>query len=295
MAETKVKNQQFWYVAWALIIVGALFSGVEAFKDKGPSVEWKRVAMDGHRTGAQSVTLENVETALGTFKDEFYLTPSGVQYPLDSPVAEVASVLMEVQPRLATLKTVVGHSDGMYMNLRNQPDLPLGNLFADVLRSAGSTYFKVPMDFAVTNYGGIRCPLPQGPVTLEDISSMFPFKNYMCYVQMRGSSLITLLEQLASKPAFQAVSGCKVQVRGGKLVSALVGGAEIDPQRLYNVTTIDFLLDGGDQLNIGALSEKVVLSHVLLKDVMLDYVRSTEAAGQVISAASDGRVVYFED
>jgi len=86
-----------------------------------------------------------------------------------------------------------------------------------------------------------------------------------------------------------------VQVRGGKLVSALVGGAEIDPQRLYNVTTIDFLLDGGDQLNIGALSEKVVLSHVLLKDVMLDYVRSTEAAGQVISAASDGRVVYFED
>ena len=74
-------------------------------------------------------------------------------------------------------------------------------------------------------------------------------------------------------------------------MSALVGGKPIEPSRLYNVTTIDFLLDGGDKLNIGALADKVILSRVLLKDVMLDYVRSCEAAGKVIQAASDGRVV----
>ena len=72
---------------------------------------------------------------------------------------------------------------------------------------------------------------------------------------------------------------------------ALIGGEPIDPSRLYNVTTIDFLLDGGDKLNIGALAEKVVLTHVLLKDVMLDYVYATEAAGKEIVAASDGRVI----
>ena len=57
------------------------------------------------------------------------------------------------------------------------------------------------------------------------------------------------------------------------------------------MTTIDFLLDGGDKLNIGALAEKVELTHVLLKDVMLDYVISCEAAGKEIVAASDGRVI----
>jgi hypothetical protein len=92
-------------------------------------------------------------------------------------------------------------------------------------------------------------------------------------------------------PAFQAVSGCEVRTKGGKLVSAAVGGAPIDPARIYHVTTIDFLLDGGDKLNIGALAEKVVLTHVLLKDVMLDYVYATEAAGKEIVAASDGRVI----
>ena len=97
--------------------------------------------------------------------------------------------MMEVQPRLAPLKVVIGHSARMMMNDRDNPDLPLGNLFADVLRDYASRYFKVPMDFAITNFGGIRVPMPEGAVTMEDISSMFPFKNYLCYVKMKGSAL----------------------------------------------------------------------------------------------------------
>lgn len=286
-----MNNTKIWYIGWALIIVGAVFAGAQAMKDDGPRMEWRRVAMDGHRTGAQPVTASNIPEALGTFTDEGYMCPSGVCYPDDSPVAQEAVALMEVQPQLAYLKTVIGHSAGMYMNLRNQPDLPLGNLVADVFRDFGSRYFKVPMDFAVTNYGGIRTPMPAGAVTLEDITSMFPFKNYICYVQMKGAGLTKLLEQLAGTKAFQAVSGCEVRTKGGKLVSATVGGAPVDPERIYHVTTIDFLLDGGDQLNIGALAEHVELTKVLLRDVMLDYVRSCEAAGKEIVAASDGRVI----
>lgn len=289
-----MNNTKIWYIGWALIIVGAVFAGAQAMKDGGPAIAWRRIAMDGHRTGAQPVTAANIPEALGTFSDEGYMCPSGVCYTDDSPVALEAAALMDVQPQLAHLKTVIGHSAGMYMNLRNQPDLPLGNLVADVFRDYGSRYFKVPMDFAITNYGGIRTPMPAGAVTLEDISSMFPFKNYLCYAQLKGENLTKLLEQLAGTKAFQAVSGCEVRTKGGKLVSATVGGAPIDPARLYNVTTIDFLLDGGDKLNIGALAEKVVLSKVLLKDVMLDYVRSCEAAGKEIAAASDGRVIMEE-
>ena len=291
MAQTKVNNKPLWYLGWALVIVGAVFAGVQALRAPALSVTWRRVPMDGHRTGAIPVTADNLEQSIGRFEDDVYITPSGVQYPADNPVAQVAQALLEAQPALAHLKEVVGHSAGMYPNLRDTPDLPLGNLVADAFRAYGSSYFKVPMDFAVTNYGGIRMPLPEGPVTLEDITGMFPFKNYLCYVQMTGASLTELLEQLAGTKAFQAVSGCRAVVRGGKLVEALVGGKPIAPQRIYHVTTIDFLLDGGDKLNIGALSQKVVLSQVLLRDVMLSYVRSKEAAGEVLTAVSDGRVI----
>ena len=273
-------------VVWVLLALGVLLAIRQARQGDSPVIEWKRVAMDGHRTGAQCVTAENVDTALGTFTDDGYIAPNGTVFPEDSPVPEIASALMDAQPKLAGLKVVVGHSARMMMNLRTDPDLPLGNLFADVLRARGSKDFKVPMDFAVTNFGGIRCA-----ITLEDIQSMFPFKNYMCYVQMKGSNLTKLLEQLAGTKAFQAVSGVRVKVKDHQLVEALIGGKEIDPSRVYNVTTIDFLLDGGDRIAIGALAEKVVLTHTLLKDVMLDYVKECEAKGILVDGAADGRVV----
>ena len=278
-------------VVWVLFALGILLAVRQARQGDRPGMEWRRVAMDGHRAGARCVTAENVETALGTFTDDGYIAPSGAVFPEDSPVPEIASVMMDAQPRLSGLKVVVGHSARMMMNLRTDPDLPLGNLFADILRARGSREFKVPMDFAVTNFGGIRCPMPEGAITLEDVQSMFPFKNYLCYVQMKGSNLLKLLEQLAGTKAFQAVSGVRVKVKDHQLVEALVGGREVVPDKLYNVATIDFLLDGGDRLNIGALAEKVVLSRILLKDVMLDYVMECDAKGIVVDGAADGRVI----
>lgn len=255
----------------------------------GPRMEWKRVPMDGSRTGVVPVNAENMETALGTFEDD-YVAPNGRHFT-EGATPEVAMLLQEAQPRMARLKQVVGHSTHMLLNLRNEPDLPLGNLVADALRAKGSDYFGVPMDFAITNYGGIRVPLPEGPVTLDDMESMFPFKNYMCYAKVRGNNLLRLLEQLARTPAFQAVSGCRVKVKAHELVEAEVGGQPIDPDKLYNVTTIDFLLSGGDQIAIGALAEDVVLTPVLIRDVMLEYVQKMEAEGKVLDGKKDGRVV----
>ena len=256
---------------------------------QGPRMEWKRVIMDGSRTGVVAVNAENIDTALGSFEDD-YVAPNGRHF-VDGATPEVAAMLMEVQPKMAYLKEVVGHSARQMINLRTEPDLPLADFVADALFSKGTDYFGKPMDFAIINYGGIRIPMPEGAVILDDIEAMFPFKNYMCYAAVRGNNLQRLLEQLAKTKAFQAVSGCRVKVKDHELVEAEVGGAPIDPKRLYNVVTIDFLLSGGDQIAIGALAEDVILTPVLVRDVMLDYIKSFEAEGKLIDVEKDGRVV----
>lgn len=266
-----------------------LISLAAASCSQGPRMEWKRVPMDGSRTGVVPVNAENVDTALGTFEDD-YIAPNGRHFT-EGATPEVAMLLTEVQPKMARLKQVVGHNARTMLNLRTEPDLPLGNLVADALRAKGSDYFKVPMDFAITNYGGIRVPMPEGAVTLDDIESMFPFKNYMCYAKVKGSNLTRLLEQLAKTKAFQPISGARVKVKDHQLEEAEVGGKPIDPKRIYNVTTIDFLLSGGDQIAIGALAEDVILSPVLIRDVMLEFIQAKEAAGEVIDYQKDGRVV----
>ena len=256
---------------------------------QGPRMEWKRVPMDGSRTGVVPVTAENVDTALGTFEDD-YIAPNGRHFT-EGATPEVAALLMDVQPKMAHLKEVVGHSARLLVNIRTEPDLPLGNIVADALREKGSSYFGVPMDFAISNYGGIRNPLPEGAILMDDVEAMFPFKNYMCYAKVRGNNLQRLLEQLSKTQAFQAVSGCKVKVKAHELAEAEVGGEPIDPNRLYNITTIDFLLSGGDGIAIGALAEDVVLTDVLVKDVMLEYFQKMEAEGKVIDGQKDGRVI----
>ena len=256
----------------------------------GPRMEWKRVPMDASRTGVVPVNAENVDTALGTFEDDAYVAPSGARFT-EGATPEVAALLMEVQPKMAHLKAVVGHNARFMDNPRTECDLPIGNLVADALRVKAAEYFGQPVDFSVINYGGIRIPMPEGAVTLDDIESMFPFKNYVCLAKLRGDQLQRLLAQLAKTPAFQAVSGCRVKVKAHELVEAEVGGAPIDPNRLYNVATIDFLLSGGDGIAIGALAEDVILSPVLVKEVMLSFIREKEEAGEIIDYQKDGRVV----
>ena len=256
---------------------------------QGPRMEWKRIPMDGSRTGVVPVSAENVDTALGTFEDD-YIAPNGKHFP-EGATPEVAALLMEVQPRMARLKEVVGHNARFMVNLRTEPDLPVGNLVADALRVKAADYFGQPVEFSIINYGGIRIPMPEGTITLDDIESMFPFKNYMCLAKVRGNQLRRLLDQLAKTKAFQAVSGCRVKVKAHELVEAEVDGAPIDPKRLYNVATIDFLLSGGDGIAIGALAEDVVLTPVLVKDVMLEFIRGKEEAGEIIDYQKDGRVV----
>ncbi len=290
MAENELKRY-LKYLGVLLIVLGALFAVKAATAPREPSFSWKPVSMDGHRSGALCVTQENVDYALGTFRDDEYEAPSGRVYALDTPIAKAAATLMEVQPGMAYLKEVIGHSARMMDNTRNIPDIPLGNLVADALREQASIYYQVPVDFAICNYGGIRVPMPEGAVTLDDISSMFPFKNYMCLAQVKGENLTRLLEQLAGTDAFQPISGATVKVKAHQLQEALVGGEPIDPRKVYRVATIDFLLDGGDQIRIGALAQDVKLSRVLLQDVMLNYIRGCEAQGKVIDSQADGRVV----
>ena len=272
----------------ARLIVLTLLAAVSC--SQGPRMEWKRVPMDASRTGVVPVNAENVDTALGSFEDDAYVAPNGARFT-GGATPEVAALLMEVQPRMARLKVVVGHNARFMDNPRTECDLPIGNLVADALREKASDYFQKPVEFSIINYGGIRIPMPEGAVTLDDIESMFPFKNYMCLAKVRGDQLQRLLEQLAKTPAFQAVSGCRVKVKAHELVEAEVDGAPIDPKRVYNVATIDFLLSGGDGIAIGALAEDVILTPVVVKQVMLDFISEKEAAGEIIDYQKDGRVV----
>ena len=125
---------------------------------------------------------------------------------------------------------------------------------------------------------------------LDDIRSMFPFNNKICMVELPGKELLRLMDDVA-KFGPQCLSGVKLVIADKKVESLEVGGKSVDPKKKYNVATVDFLLDGGDNISVARGATKLTISEVIIGKAIEEYVRQLTAEGKAIEYQTDGRVV----
>ena len=250
------------------------------------SWQWNKIPADGHRTGVTAPNAENAVQALGVSNGEFYSAPNGKIF-VGGATPEVADILFSVQPEMADLKTVIGYSEhGMG---KGRPESPLGNWAADVLLEEAARLTGKRIDVSILNGGGIRCDIPKGEILKEDLVSMFPFKNYVTVVTLKGKRLREIFTQMAEgKP--ECIGGARIVISDHALESVTVGGKPLDDDAVYNLATIDFLLTGGDKYFLGQDALSVQTTDVLIGDVMLPRVLNMTAAGKSVDYQCDGRV-----
>lgn len=254
---------------------------------------WKKEPLDGHRTGAQFPLADNVDEALGTIsKCGVYTSPSGRVFKPCTATAKAAKVLIGVQPAMSYVKgTTIGYST--VEMVRSYPESGISNWFVDTIMKAVEKSSGKKVDVGIGNFGGIRCDMPKGPVILDDLKSMFPFKNQLVYVEMPGAELIKVLESMAAS-RFQVLGGVRVKASQGKLLSAEINGEAVSADRSYGLATITFLLYGGDNLFLSnnALELKVFDRDII--DIMLEDIAERTAAGKPIEYGTDGRVEILD-
>ena len=248
----------------------------------------ERYDMDAHRTGVTAPNADNVPEALGVVEGDVYTAPNGRTFPKGSCTYATALDMIAVQPEMAALKEVIGYSSREM--IRKGANCEITNWIVDHLREDVARLTRRKVDIAIINSGGIRVDLPQGDVILDDMVSMLPFRNHLCYVALKGSDVIALFEKMAAA-SIQPVSGAKVVVSDHKLDTLLIGGKPVDPEKIYGVGTIDFLLDGGDKLNVGKNAQELIITDCLVIDSMLPYARSFAEQGKPIEYFVDDRVI----
>ena len=255
----------------------------------GQEYSWTAGRIDGSRTGCSVPSKENVEAALGKFKGKTYVAPNGKKFARNTAAAKVARVVMDAQPAMAKVKDVIAYSpESMSVTY---PEGPLSNWFVDLLMAHVEKLSGSKVHVGVANFGGIRIDMPKGDIILDDMKSMFPFKNQLVYVEHKGSEIRKLLDWMAAG-RFQVLGGVRVVAEDGKIVSAEIDGEPIDDEKIYGMATISFLLNGGDGLNLADNAVKVVrYDDVDVIDAVLEYVYAETAAGRQITYESDGRVV----
>lgn len=250
---------------------------------------WRAVKMDGSRTGAASPSKDNVKESLGVYKAGRYTAPNGTVHGRRSATARTARIVLDAQPAMARVKDVIGYSPAVMEAYF--PESALSNWFVDVLMAKVEKLSGKKVDIGIANFGGIRVDMPQGDIILDDMLSMFPFKNQLVYVEHTGKEIRNILESMAAG-RFQVLGGVRVVADGGKLVSAEIGGEPIDDDRIYGLATISFLLAGGDGLTLEQNARSVtVYKDVDVIDAILEHVYAETAAGRPIEYKADGRVV----
>lgn len=271
---------------FAIVLLSAAFAAA------GQEITWKRDIMDGSRTGVAVPDTDGIDKALGTVRGKTYISPSGKVYKGGSAY-KVASLVTDAQPAMAIVKEVIGYSPEAMA--KAYPESSLTNWYIDNFMEAVEEVTGKHVDMGLGNFGGVRADLPAGNIIYDDIRSMFPFRNQIVYMPIKGSDIKKLLDDMAAAH-FQILGGIRVVAENGRIVSAEIGGAPVEDDRIYGLATITFLMNGGDGLMLEKyLAGEPVVTDVDIFDAMIACVRKATAAGEPVTGKTDGRVVIIKD
>jgi len=233
--------------------------------------------------------------------------------------ATTAALVKKYKDQLTTkLDVKIGSVSGTFPRggtpaVERSGENPMGIYIADLLRA------KYKTDFALTNGGGIRDTfpartyIPADPklvrtgtgaldVTLGDALTVYPFGNQVATTIVTGENLWKALENgvggnYPGDGRFPQISGFKftfdpTKAVGSRIVSVTKndGTAIAKDQTVYTLTTLDFIIYGGDgYLNVFSPAKAKVFGALL--DVFVDALKADMAAGKVTQLpALDGRV-----
>ena len=168
-------------------------------------------------------------------------------------------------------------------------DSPLGNLFADIIKSHASK-----ADFALHNTGGVRVDILKGDITKRDVINAFPFPNKVMLVRVNGAFIKKLIAKslYEKRSLFQFSKEVQVKYRWkhnrAELISVTVNGQEIDKDKMYLIAVNDYIANGGSEgYMFKKITDKKVISDKYLSDFFTDYVKANP---QGIKAPATGRI-----
>ena len=244
---------------------------------------------------------------------------TGVVSTVTTPDATGAALVKKYKDQLtAKLDVKIGQVSGVFPRggtpaVERSGETAMGDYMADLMRA------KYKTDFAIQNGGGIRDTFPAknyipantalvrtgtGPldVTLGDAFTVFPFGNQVATTVVTGANLWAALENgvggnYPGDGRFPQVSGLKYSFDASKPVGSRIvevtksdGTPVAKDSKLYTLTTLDYIIYGGDGY-VGFFSPAQASVKGALLDIFVDALKADLAAKKVTQVpVVDGRI-----
>lgn len=238
--------------------------------------------------GVAQIALENGKVAM--MGSSLLNVSEAEKLEEDKDVIAIVDSIKAEQDKITSV--VVGKADVALEGAREKVrtgETNLGNLIAEaMLKISGA-------DAAITNGGGIRASIDQGEITRGEVITVLPFGNYVVVKMVKGSDIVAALENGVSKypetlGGFPHVAGIRfnfdsTKEAGHRVGNVWINGKTIDKNKMYKLSTNDFMAAGGDQYE-SLKAGKVIAEYPGLDEIVIDYIAKYGTA----NAKVDGRI-----
>ena len=205
-------------------------------------------------------------------------------------IAEMGAPIEEMKTRVVA--ETVEAIEGDRAVCRTQ-ECPMGSLIADAMLDRVKDQ---GVEIAIQNGGGIRASIDAGEVTMGEVLTVLPFQNTLSTFQVSGQAMIDALENGVSqieevKGRFPQVAGMSYAFDvskpvGERISDVMVGGAPIDPAKMYSVVSNNYVRNGGDGYVMFVDAQNAYDFGPDLADVLAEYL----AAQGPFEPYTDGRI-----
>ncbi|MEL7167045.1 MAG: 5'-nucleotidase C-terminal domain-containing protein, partial [Pseudomonadota bacterium] len=205
-------------------------------------------------------------------------------------IAEMGAPIEEMKTRVVAEAASAIEGDRSVCRVQ---ECPMGSLIADAMLARVKDQ---GIDIAIQNGGGIRASIDAGEVTMGEVLTVLPFQNTLSTFQVSGQAMIDALENGVSqieevKGRFPQVAGMSfafdaAQPAGARISDVMVGGAPIDPAKMYGVVSNNYVRNGGDGYAMFTTAENAYDFGPDLADVLAEYL----AAQGPFEPYTDGRI-----
>ena len=173
---------------------------------------------------------------------------------------------------------------GKPVRMVRRAETNMGDFIADAYREELGT------DICLINGGAVRADIEKGDVTFGDALNVQPFNNDLCIIKATGQQILDALEWGAKDvPAefggfiqvsgltyeidVNVASGCQKDADGNmagingerRVSNVTVGGEPLDPEKIYTVGGVDYLLQNSGDGNT-AFKDAVVVQEKVMVD-----------------------------
>ena len=226
---------------------------------------------------------------------KWQLLPVDASVPSDP---EIEKLIAPYSEKVRELSKVIGTLAGQ-LTKKGVGAGSLGNFVTDGIRAQAKAKLGKPVALAVVNAGGLRKnEISAGELRASDIFELLPFENALVAVDVTGVQLAKLLQaatrdaQAGARIQFKWNEQNRAEFLSGKLLDENGKEQEIDPEKIYTIVTIDYLLrvGGGAYAFLQEAKSKTPLN-ITLRDAMMNYVKSETAAGRSIRPVVNDRFV----